>query len=224
MRNRAKLSDFPDVTGYAWGPDVIGQRPQHSVLLMQVIANVSYIENARGHILGSMLGTSAFFALRVYMEIKSRDGKRRALKSIAKDVLSEDEAKLLLEIEKKSQSCIDMRDAFAHGIWATCEQLPDAILRVPADKFLGELFDEKPNPEIFLVGHVHHRDIDVFSTSDLQTIEEESRRALLAYNSFSMLVSIQRQFLHENAEASWRQIGLRHKERIMPGLLGYLKD
>jgi hypothetical protein len=173
---------------YEYGPNSLGKRPELAVQIMSVIGNISSAENARGLILAELLGVEEHFALLMYLEVKNASAKSAAFDAIAKTVLSEEDSNLLKLIDRKSKSIFTRRNDFAHGLWGVSEELPDAILWIPADHYLDHVL-ESGSGKKHVMAMLHDRNrVMVYTATELSEDVARSERANFLYRSFHSML------------------------------------
>jgi hypothetical protein len=122
------------------------------------------------------------------MEIRNANAKSAAFEAIVKNVLSGDDRDLLRLIDKKTKGIFTRRNEFAHGLWGTSEELPDAILYIPADHYLDHVIDSGSGKKHVMAMLHDRKRIMVYTSAELQEDVARSERADFLYRSFHAML------------------------------------
>ncbi len=215
------LSKVRPKCNYEHSPDSLRSRPGHASLIMQVIANVSLIENTRGLIFSYLLGVDDYLALLIYSEIRSASVKSSAFHAVIKASLSEEDREMLNKIDKFSKKVIAQRNKFSHGLWGTSNDLPDAILYLPSDHFLDKTHQYLDNPharglerKILAPGLQDRSRVMVYTVGDLENSVSESISALSLYRNFFDLVFHMHHVRNEDAAGLLKEVFAQREAEI----------
>jgi len=106
----------------------INRRPELALEALKVIAFWAGIEGDLATILAAMLKSDVATGVAMYEALTGSEGRRAALLAAARQALPEWLYILFEAVQIATKPSRNQRNAFAHGIWATCAELPDAIL------------------------------------------------------------------------------------------------
>jgi hypothetical protein len=179
------------VSGITWGA-VLPARPQLASLILDCITIWSQTEIRLGTLLAVILRAEhGFAAVQMYLRLTSADARRSVLDAAAKSMLSNDDYNLFSLTMKALKPVRDRRNDFAHGLWGTAAELPDALLWVASDDYLaygavwlGASPKNQNGPGMLspmFEAHEDHLDaIQVYRKSDLDSDTERANEASLA--------------------------------------------
>lgn len=112
-------------------PGAIPNRPALAVSVMRVIAIWSEIDSDAAVILSRMLKADVVTGVAMYQALTGGESRRAAFMAAAQSSLPEWQLILLRAVLNASKPSRDTRNDFAHHIWATTKDLPDALLLMP---------------------------------------------------------------------------------------------
>jgi hypothetical protein len=118
-------------------PDGLLQKPNLANLVAVAIGWSSNIEYALGLVLVTMLDANVKPAFAMFSAITSAAAQRSALSSAAEAVLSPDDLEIFGAVLAVARTTSEQRNKFAHGLWGTSPQVPDALLLVSPEHILG---------------------------------------------------------------------------------------
>jgi hypothetical protein len=98
---------------------------------MRVIAIWAEIESDTAVILSRMLNADLATGIAMYQALTSAEAKRAAFMAAAKAALKDWQLLLLQAVVNASRGSRNTRNDFAHHIWATTKDLPEALLLIP---------------------------------------------------------------------------------------------
>jgi hypothetical protein len=122
-------------------PRDFAKRPALAALVAETISTWSYAEHALGRSLAGMSRGSSTAAMKRYAETRRFSGKNNS----KKEILAEAAKTHLLEPYRGTFLCVmdivsdyaSKRHEFAHHIWGSVEELPDAVLLVHPKYLFG---------------------------------------------------------------------------------------
>jgi hypothetical protein len=119
-----------DVSSINWSPTAIRDRPTLTAHIMSVIAACSHLEAELGRLLSHFLGAEPGVGMAMYLALSGGEAKRSVLNAAASEALDGNPVDLVTFklVEKATKPIRKRRNEFAHGIWGTCDELPDALL------------------------------------------------------------------------------------------------
>lgn len=109
-------------------PGAINRRPQFAFDVLRVIAFWAHIDGNLATLLSRMLNSDIAAGTAMYEALNGGDARRAVLLAAAQHSLP-DWANLLLQATLSAiKTSRNQRNDFAHHIWASTEEMPDAIL------------------------------------------------------------------------------------------------
>lgn len=93
-----------------------------------VIALWAHTDGNIACILSRMLKTDVTVGTAMYMSLTNSGGQRAVFEAAAKEALPQWQYLLLRAINSVTQPLREQRNHFAHRVWGTCSELPEAIL------------------------------------------------------------------------------------------------
>lgn len=93
-----------------------------------IIALWAHTDGNIASILSRMLKTDIAIGTAMYLSLINSGGQRSALDAAAKEALEQWQYLLLRAINSVAQPLREQRNHFAHRVWGSCSDLPDAIL------------------------------------------------------------------------------------------------
>jgi hypothetical protein len=115
----------------------IPNRPDLAVSVMRVIAIWAEIESDAAVILSRMLKADISIGIAMYQSLTGGVSRKAAFMAAAQAALAEWQLILLRAVLNASNGSRNTRNDFAHNIWATTKDLPDALLLMPPSVRLG---------------------------------------------------------------------------------------
>lgn len=109
-------------------PGAINRRPDFAFPILRVIAFWAHIDGNLANILARMLKTDIRAGTAMYEALNGGEAKRAALFAAADHALPQWANLLLRAVVTASKASRNQRNDFAHHVWATCDELPDAIM------------------------------------------------------------------------------------------------
>jgi hypothetical protein len=110
------------------GAGALSRVPQFSSLIMTVIANLAHLDGDWGTIFSRLLKSDIAVGTAVYQAFNGLEARRIALFAAADKALPEWQMIALRAVWSQTTAARAQRDRFAHHVWATSEQVPDALL------------------------------------------------------------------------------------------------
>lgn len=114
-------------------PAALSHRPELAALAMQVIAQWADIDGDFAGILSLMLKTDVAVGTAMYLALVGGGTRRAALAAAAGKALAPADLELFYGVERAIKPSRDRRNEFAHHAWAYADELPDALLLLPAE-------------------------------------------------------------------------------------------
>lgn len=111
-------------------PNVLLKTPALGVLPMTVISHWARIDAVLATLLSGMLKSDLMIGLAMYQRLMGGEARRSALDGAAKEALNESDYNLYLSVLKVIKPSRDRRNDFAHYMWASSPELPDALLLI----------------------------------------------------------------------------------------------
>jgi len=122
-------------TNYIFGTDGLAVRPDQATLVAQTIAGWAVTETHLGHIFGFLIGASKPVTMTMYAAMRSFDVQRALLETAARELLPVRYADMLFAVLVVLNRAASVRHQFAHGIWGSSQDIPDALLLAPPKNF-----------------------------------------------------------------------------------------
>ena len=122
---------FQDID-LAYNRNVLEQRPELAKLIAQLLAQWSIIEMYTGMVFVSLVGENADTTMIVYDSLTSAGAKDGSLSALARHKLSADDLQIFTATMKLVNKLSKERNAFAHGMIASRDELPDGVVVVDA--------------------------------------------------------------------------------------------
>jgi hypothetical protein len=114
---------------FVLGGWVLNQRPKLAVYIAMIMAKAAEIEFLFAQLLVTILGAKADHAtISMYLDLVGPAPRKAALFGVAEHVLTDQELKELEKLWKKVREKRGDRNNFAHGLWATTLQEPEALI------------------------------------------------------------------------------------------------
>lgn len=133
-----------DQTPFLVNQDMGLHRPYHLAIGMMVISEYALVEAYTSLLLNALAKGDPEAAGAIYGEIRQGQVQGKALRAVAKAVLSPEDAGLLNDILKIAKKASDIRDALAHRLWMYDKTLPlDVVLVDPALVWKSDLATKK---------------------------------------------------------------------------------
>ncbi len=104
------------------------RRPQFTPQIMEVIAHLAHIDGDWGTIFSGLLKSDIVVGTAAYQAFNGLDARRRALLAVAEKALRKWQFIALQAVWNQTNAARSARDKFAHHVWGTVDELPDALL------------------------------------------------------------------------------------------------
>lgn len=122
IRKRCQIS----FTGFA-------QRPQHAIVVGQIVGESGRLEAIPAWILAFCSGANAPAAIAMFETVINTSTRKQMLLAAAKVSLSEKEFVALTEALKDFQPRYDERNSVVHNVWGHADDHPDKAIWCPAN-------------------------------------------------------------------------------------------
>jgi hypothetical protein len=175
------------------------ERPEHAKLIGECLMAWPSIELCFAEILAGLLKTDSPAAVAVYLKLRRRTNRVEAITAAAENTLDEDERDLLYAILRVSDRIEAQRNDLAHGHFGACDDLPDDILWINAEKYVMvrvDIYRGGPNADMLF----HH--LFYYTLTDLEVLADEIVELFRILASFHALLR----------ESSGRAPGSRRRE------------
>jgi len=106
----------------------IGEKPELAAKIGQIVAISGLMESRLSAILASVSGGNVEVTMAMFQAVNSTDAQRAMVKAAAEVALSGHELEALLELMDEYRNRARERNKIVHGIWATADEFPDALL------------------------------------------------------------------------------------------------
>ena len=161
---------------YSFTKDGIGAYPNLCARAMEIIHLHSIVEHRWSLILVEVLRADPKTGMAMYQALSSSEARRAALLAAAYAVLTQEDAFLFHACLEAGTPIRRVRNHFAHHLWGTSEDIPDAILLAnPATFLQRDVIFAAANKAMRETGRVvvpkdeAQPDIQVWRASDLAT-------------------------------------------------------
>ena len=126
-----------DPWSIAINPDELAKYPHLASSVAKIIARASAIEHGAAMFLVHVLHISPEPAFAMFSEVMDGRNRQAMILAAARSALPNHDFEMLEAIMLVVRAQIDHRNKFAHWLWGTCEQIPDALLLVDPRYLLG---------------------------------------------------------------------------------------
>ena len=112
----------------AFGPGFLETRPHLANIVAFVIGNFSYVELQFSLVYHRTLGTDAAVA---FSMLRASQARRQAINNVnaaASHTVPKSELDIFNDVLARFKAAAKIRDTYAHSLWGTSDQLPDALL------------------------------------------------------------------------------------------------
>jgi hypothetical protein len=113
---------------HIFGTDGLAVRPEQATLVARAIAGWAVTETHLGHIFGFLIGASKPATMSMYAAMRSFDVQRTLLQTAAQELLRPRYADMLFAVLIVLGRAATVRHQFAHWIWGSSQDIPDALL------------------------------------------------------------------------------------------------
>lgn len=153
---------------------------------MHVIANWAHIDGDLSVILTTMLGADVHIGAAMYQALSSAEAKRAALLAAAKEALPDWKYIILQAALKATKPSRDQRNDFAHHVWGTAPELPDAILLMHPNVVLQvnvscRQIQNQSGNRVITPQNLNYSKIMVYKEADFAKAVRESNKVYLIY-------------------------------------------
>lgn len=121
------LSSFPQARDVNFRIKVLDAQPELALKVMDVINTWAHIDYLATLITAKVLRADFKVVASMLVALTSADARRNAINAAIANGLPE-EAELFQAIQKAIKPSRQRRNDFAHHLWGTCPQIPDALL------------------------------------------------------------------------------------------------
>jgi hypothetical protein len=187
------------------GVNALAQRPQFVPQIMRVIAYWAHIDGDMATIFSNFLRTDIEVGTAVYQAFNGAEARRVAMFAAAEKALPEWQQIALRAVWNATKASRDQRDKFAHHVWATSEELPDALLLMHSSVVVARNVSHRQRSEHLPNGRgvIAPKDLDrskvfVYRQKDFDRAAEEAGAA-------SFLVML----LYTAIGQNWHEVGRR---------------
>lgn len=162
----------------------LASRPEHALLIAQCIGAISEADHICGLILACMLGADAHVALAMYDSPNSASMKRGLLNAAADVSLDAQDREILCALSRETKASFNERNDFAHSRWGISDELPDAILMVPARGYTDYVDNKSSSHAFALASLVDRNRVMVYRKNDLENSLKAAQRTAKLYGMF----------------------------------------
>lgn len=170
--------------------DAMDRYPSLALWISKVISMYAAADVEWPGIAAVIKHTSPETFVAIHNDLKSDAAQRAMVKAVAKEYLEAAEMKLLQAVEKAIKPARDIRNRFAHHLWGTSPEVPDALLLIEPAPYIRHLawyvgmFDRKQDastrPEI------PYDRIMVYRESDMRSAYEVVMESELIFRKLRM--------------------------------------
>lgn len=107
--------------------------PNFALMVMRVIATWSFIDSTLAGLLVGIMKADIAAGAAMYQALTGSEARRTVLLAAVDSNQPEWQQLLLRAVLKAIKPSRDQRNDFAHSVWASSKQLPDALLLIPPD-------------------------------------------------------------------------------------------
>ncbi len=173
----------------------INRRPELALEALKVIAFWAEIEGDLATILAAMLKADVATGVAMYEALSMGEGRRAALSAAARQALPEWQAKLFEAIQFATSPSRKQRNAFAHNLWATADDLPDAILLMDPKVVSKVTVSHRQRHVVDGQNVIRPIDLDrsaiqVYKKSDMERAKADAVKALGWYEMFYNVITV----------------------------------
>ena len=111
-----------------FGYDALTKRPELGNLIGQVITTWSYCDAAFTAMLTHFLHADFQVVHEMYHALRSTDARRQMLQAAAEETLDTEDLLIFNAVKKCTNASRTKRNDFAHNLWGTSSEIPDALL------------------------------------------------------------------------------------------------
>lgn len=147
-----------------------------------------------GRLLSQFLGAEPGVGMAMYLALSGGEAKRSVLTAAATEALggNPDDLNLFTLVDLATRPIRKRRNDFAHGIWGTCEELPDALLWHKANEALlleRRIFETAKKQAVLPLLDLYRRYYESVLVYRLSELEESANQALEAQWSIIYLMN-----------------------------------
>lgn len=117
----------------------LAKRPQLALAVACICSVWGSVERGLEMLLLTMLGVDSTVGHAMYKALTGSAAQRSAFDAVAAVKLTADEQEALAEVWQEFKVCGGMRNDIAHGIWASHDDFPDALILLDMDGHLDAL-------------------------------------------------------------------------------------
>jgi hypothetical protein len=188
------------------GPGGLLAHPNFAVMVTQVISAWSYIDGTFAALVAQLLKADIAAGAAMYQALNGSEAKRAVLLAAVDANHPEWQQLLLRAVLKAIKPSRDQRNDFAHNIWASSKQLPDAVLLIAPEAHIARHVKLRQVDDIFMSGReVPEKDKKPdYDRSKIQVYREaDFKKAVSGASHASLFVNL-----------LWRSIGEHRIEQV----------
>lgn len=175
---------------------VLVEHPGQSALVMSVIASWAHIDTIVSATLADLMKADFEVLTDMYQSLSGGAAKKSAFLAAARSALPEWQFILVQAVLKATKPSREQRNDFAHHVWGTCKEVPDALLLVhPASSAASDLFFRsirEGEPPVQKPGHHNGYDLKrifVYKDADLLSAAKDAAEAGLMFGRLQRVIS-----------------------------------
>jgi hypothetical protein len=172
-------------------PDALAQRPTLALRALSIINQWSKIDVQKAGLFADIIHTQTLLAAKLLNSLESDSAREALISSAIKDRFGDEGVELYYDVQRPAKASKKARNCFAHHVWGTAENLPEAILLVDG-KYFAEFaagrkeelktYDELNAFARYLeskeptkkIGRFDHSEVFVYVEADFELYEKQA--------------------------------------------------